>query len=217
VQLLEDIRGADAALNRFKHDVAELDDDDNWAELAELEDDEGDVLPSLPVLPRPVAAPSSPRCLRQTVPDTRAAGLSDNTTLRVRSMAGQVLLETQLGSWHILTLPLKYFICGRLHLKHTEVDLIFRDQLLGLDDKLSKLMHAVPDNGIDLLLVRRCQEKEDFDGEDAFLDGFEDNLLEKIGHPPLIWHGVRTSRKSGLAAAMPNPAVFPQRHGRNDF
>eukprot|EP00439_Symbiodinium_sp_Y106_P045532 s4048_g5.t2 len=100
-------------------------------------------------------------------------GSCKTTTLRLRNLAGKVLLETQLGSWHVMTLPLKYFICGRRRLSICRCKLVMR----------------IPPDGIELLLIRRSgTDSDEYPYEEGGLmmmysDEFEDNLLEHIGQP----------------------------------
>lgn len=54
----------------------------------------------------------------------------------MRSLAGEILLDMQIGSWHVLSLPMKYFISGRLKMRDGGYDLLYENRILGLEDKL---------------------------------------------------------------------------------
>mmetsp|Transcript_64403 Transcript_64403/g.141211 ORF Transcript_64403/g.141211 Transcript_64403/m.141211 type:complete len:242 (-) Transcript_64403:35-760(-) len=161
------------------------DDDEGIPEDSDSE--ECDTLGQLPVLP----LRASPQLVTQVPMESRIKVSDKMTTLRVRSIAGEVLLEMQIGSWNVLSLPMKYFISGRVGLSHTPFDLIFENHLLGLDDKIGKLITDVPEDGIDLLLVRSMRKEEYADSDLDALDEFEDKELLNLGRVPLVRHGVK--------------------------
>eukprot|EP00434_Breviolum_minutum_P037455 symbB.v1.2.033213.t1/scaffold4097.1/size44767/2 len=160
------------------------DEDENCSES-----EQGDTLGQLPVLPVRI----SPQPKQQMALENRLRVTDKMTTLRVRSMGGDALMEMQIGSWHVLSLPMKYFVSGRLGMLDVAFDLIFEQHLLGLDDKLGKLISDVPEDGIDLLLVRsdRIEEAMCEQMFSVTLDEFEDTELSSIGRVPLVRHGVK--------------------------
>eukprot|EP00913_Durusdinium_trenchii_P024436 g22939.t1 len=100
------------------------------------------------------------------------------TSLCVRSMAGDTILEMQIGSWHVLSLPMKYFIW--LRMRDGEYDLLFENHILGLDEKLGKLISEIPEHGIELMLVRNLRPDEDHPMDHWPNDEYEDHEIDQV-------------------------------------
>lgn len=156
---------------------------ENWQELEtesededEEEEEEWDTLGELVQLPR--SGPAQP--VVDEVMEKRPKYTDVMTSLCVRSMAGDTILEMQIGSWHVLSLPMKYFICGRLRMRDGEYDLLFENHILGLDEKLGKLISEIPEHGIELMLVRNLRPDEDHPMDHWPNDEYEDHEIDQV-------------------------------------